>query len=237
MSREKLEALERLQQVEIQIENLSKEADAIPARLSELESLVARARVAADLERGKVADAERARRQVENQLGDDKEKIKKWEQRLPQLKHPREFQALQREVDNLRRATTDAETQIGALKTSEESTKAALRTKESDVNAKEAGLAAEASSLRGKESELRAQVANLQGNRAELRAKVDPALLAQFDGVRKRRPGKALVPVANGTCTACNRRVAPQLLNKLHGGEVGPCGACQRLIYIPASAA
>src|SRR5690242_16262581 len=90
LSREKLKALEELQKVDLKIRDLSAEAERHPARLRQIESEKTQARSALDTARGRLADNERARRQNEQLLQLEREKVRKWEARLNELKTPRE---------------------------------------------------------------------------------------------------------------------------------------------------
>ena len=231
MSRDNLAALERLQTIDLQIEGLRKDADEVPARLSELEAAVATARAAADAERGRLADRERARLKVENTLADDRARAKKWEERLPQLKHPREFAALQREVDGLKRTIEDNEELVGRNREDETNIKATVQAREAELAAREAALSEATVTLRARESELQGQMGELEQLRAAAQEGVEPRLLATYNLVRRRRPGPALVEARKGSCTGCNRRLQAQTFNTLLNGEVAQCPSCGRLVY------
>lgn len=237
MSRDKLAAIERLQKIDLDIEELTKTTERFPARRAELEAEAGKARSGADVERGRLADNERARRGIQNVLDQEQDKVKKWEQRLPQLKHPREFAALQREVENAKKANIQAEEDLKRLEGEGVEVKAALRAKEAELAAKESVFARENKTMQSQESELREKIGKLAATVEELKAACDPVLLRAYHDIRRRRPGKALVPVLGGSCSACNRRQPPQLMNKLHAGSIEPCPSCSRLIYLPPTPA
>src|SRR5476651_877014 len=75
LSREKLKALEELQRIDLQIRDLGAQAEGHPLRLKQIEAERNSARQALDTLRGKLADNERARRQNEQLLGMEKEKV------------------------------------------------------------------------------------------------------------------------------------------------------------------
>lgn len=235
MSRDNLAALERLQAIDLQIEGLRKDADEVPARLSELEGAVAVARSAADVERGRLADRERARSRVETTLAEDRERVKKWEERLPLLKHPREFAALQREVDGLRRTIEDNEELVVRTRDDESTIKASVTELESELAAREKTLASEARSLKKKEAELVGQTKELDESRAAAEANVEPRLLSTYKSVRRRHSGPALVEAVaaggSGSCSGCHRRLQIQMFHRLLAGEVEQCPSCGRLVF------
>lgn len=231
MSREKLKALEKLQLIDLELEELSKKADQFPARLKELDIAVARARVAADLERSRVTENERARRQTDNLLADEREKIKKWESRLPALKHPREFAALEREVESGKKQNLAAEEQLTALKADAVTLRSQAKLKDDELAERESELEEEASSLSASESELRGRINELTERRNELRGRCDAKIIATYESIRKRRPGRVLVPLANGSCSGCNRRLPPQLSYKVTSGVFESCPYCYRILF------
>ena len=115
MSRDKLRALEELQKVDLQIRDLAQQAEIHPARLKQIETERNQARAAVDAQRGRLADNERARRQNEQLLQLEKDKVRKWESRLSELKTPREYAALARELDIAKKTNQTAEEEIRRL--------------------------------------------------------------------------------------------------------------------------
>lgn len=234
MSSDKMAALERLQAIDLQIEALAKEAERGPARLTDLEAHVNVARDAADAERRRLADNERAQRQLEYTLADDKEKVKKWESRLPQLKHPREFAALQREVEAAKKTNAEAEESLTRLQAEETELKLTLATHEKELSTRESAYKREQRNLKSRDAELRDQIDNLREEREKHRGAVDARLLQAYENLRRKRPGKAFVPVTNSSCSGCHRRLAPQQANRLLvTGAIEPCPSCLRLLYTP----
>src|SRR6266478_504894 len=112
LSREKLKALEELQQVDLKIRDLSMEAEKHPARLRQIEAERNQVKTHLDTTRGRLADNERARRQNEQLLQLEKDKVRKWESRLNELKTPREYAALARELDIAKKTNQTADEEI-----------------------------------------------------------------------------------------------------------------------------
>jgi predicted nucleic acid-binding Zn-ribbon protein len=232
LSREKLATLEKLQAIDLEIEELRKKADEFPAKLQALEATVAKGRVAADADRKRLDDNEARRRGLDRTIAEEKEKVKKWEARLPGLKHQREYLALQREIESSKKANAFAEEDLLKVKAEAEALKASLKAKDDLLAEHEMDLQTEADALKASEAELRGRIANLAEARETERAAVDKAVLKIYETIRKSRPGKAVVPVAKDTCSGCNRRLAPQQAVRMAQGKtVETCAACGRLLY------
>jgi predicted nucleic acid-binding Zn-ribbon protein len=232
LSREKLKALEELQKVDLRIRDLGAEAEQHPARLKQIEAERAQARTLLDATRGRLADNERARRQNEQLLQLEKEKVRKWESRLNELKTPREYAALARELDIAKKTNQTADEEIkrlageyGELKKQVESAEQALAEKESVV-------AREGAEIKTILDGVQSRITELEAERKKLVEQCDKGLVSKYERIRKQRGGVAVAPVVAGTCKGCQRNIPPQMANNLlTGSEILSCPNCHRFIY------
>ena len=72
--------------------------------MAELEQELGAARSAIEAERSRLADIERQKRTLEQNITDEKDKVKKWEARLAEQRSTREYSALAREIDIAKKA-------------------------------------------------------------------------------------------------------------------------------------
>ncbi len=161
MSREKLKALEDLQKVDLKIRDLTAEAEKHPARLKQIETERSQAKAALDASRGRLADNERARRQNEQLLQIEKDKVRKWESRLNELKTPREYAALARELDIAKKTNQTAEEEIKRLAGEYDEIRKQVASGETALAEKEGVVSREG-------EEIKAMVDSLQGRMKEL---------------------------------------------------------------------
>ena len=232
MSREKLKALEELQKVDLKIRELEAEAEKHPARLKQIETERGQAKTALDATRGKLADNERARRQNEQLLGLEREKVKKWESRLNELKTPREYAALARELDIAKKTNLTAEEELKRLIGEYDELRKQVGTGETALSDKEAVAAREGEEIEAAVDGVQAQMKELQAERARLIEQCDKSLVSKYERIRKQRGGVAVVPVVGGTCKGCQRNLPPQMANNLlTSSEILSCPNCHRFIY------
>lgn len=232
MSREKLKALEELQKVDLMIRDLSAEGEAHPARLRQIESERDASRSALDATRGRLADNERARRQNEQLLQIEKDKVRKWESRLNELKTPREYAALARELDIAKKTNTTAEEELKRLSGEYDELKKSVAAGESALTEREAVVAREGEQIHAALGGLKAKLDELNAQREALVARCDPGLVSKYERIRKQRGGIAVVPVVNGTCKGCQRNIPPQMANNLlTASDILSCPNCHRFIY------
>jgi len=232
LSREKLKALEALQQVDLKIRELSAEAEKHPARLRQIEAERNQAKNHLDMTRGKLADNERARRQNEQLLGLEKEKVRKWESRLNELKTPREYAALARELDIAKKTNLTADEEIKRLAGEYAEVKRQVEGAEQALGEKEAVVSREGKEITGALEELQQKMRELEAERKSLVEQCDRSLVSKYERIRKQRGGIAVVPVVGGTCKGCQRNVPPQMANQLlTGSDILTCPNCHRFIY------
>jgi predicted nucleic acid-binding Zn-ribbon protein len=232
LSREKLKALEALQEVDLKIRELTAEAEKHPARLRQIEAERNQARGLLDVTRGRLADNERARRQNEQLLQLERDKVRKWESRLNELKTPREYAALARELDIAKKTNVTADEEIKRLAGEYAEVKKQVEGAEQALGEKEAVVSREGDEIKNALDGLQERMAQLEAERKRLVEQCDRSLVSKYERIRKQRGGLAVVPVVGGTCKGCQRNVPPQMANQLlTGSDILTCPNCHRFIY------
>ncbi|MFP2911027.1 zinc ribbon domain-containing protein [Pyxidicoccus sp. 3LFB2] len=229
--REKLKALAELQNVDLEVASLRKAADVHPRQIGELERELGVARSAIEAERARLTDMERQKTQLEQNITDEKDKVKKWEARLSEQRSTREYSALAREIDIAKKANLTMAEELTELTKQLGAAREAIKAKEADFAQKQQGLSGRMTELKGKLGEAESQVQALEGRRSGVASGVDANLLRRYESIRKKKL-PALVGVVAGTCMGCNMNVPPQLYNQLRtslGTDV--CPSCHRIIY------
>ena len=230
--REKLKALEELQQIDLETNEVRAELDAIAPKRAELDEKVRDARKAYDDQKARLDGNERERRSIETLLTMERDKVKKWEGRLGEIRTPREYAALSREIDIAKKSNVTMAEELVELGKQVATQRTAAAAKETDFNTRQKDLGAKMTELRSKLADAESGVKGLEGKREEASKGVDPTLLKRYDHVRKKRMPAMAAVVAPGTCTGCRMNVPPQLYNTLLttlGYDV--CPNCQRIIH------
>ena len=230
--RDKLKALEELQQIDLDAGALGAEAEQIPRRRAELDAGVAEAQRAYDAEKKRLYDNERERLGVEQLLQLERDKVKKWEGRLGEIRTPREYAALNREIDIARKTNETQGEQLKLLGASAAEMEKAVEAAGDALTEREMAGEQELQDLAVREAEYAKKRAELEARRAEASRRVDPKLLARYDAIKKRRAGVAVAAVVGQTCRGCNRNIPPQLFIVLQRAEsIETCPNCHRIIY------
>ncbi len=230
---ERLKALADLQKVDLEIVALRKSAEVYPRQMGELERELALAKSEVEAERAKLLDVERQRRTLEQNIAEEKEKVRKWEARLSEQRSTREYAALAREIDIAKKANATMAEELVELGKIQAQLREVVKAKEQAYAAKVADVGGKLNELRAKVSGFEGQLKELEAKRAEVAKTVHPPLLSRYETVRRRR-SPALVTVVAGTCQGCNMSVPPQLYNTLKTTlETDICPSCHRIICAP----
>jgi hypothetical protein len=230
--REKLKALEELQQIDLEANEVKAELEKLPGRRAQAEGAVVAARKEWEAEKARLESNERERRQLESLLGMERDKVKKWEGRLGEIKTPREFAALSREIDIAKKTNDGQSEQVRELTAQAAEIKKAIETKEEVLSEREAAAQAETEEIDKARGAAEAKMKSLEERRAAAAKVVDPGLLAKYENIKRRRAGIAIAPVVGMTCKGCHRNVPPQLAITLQrANSIETCPNCHRIIY------
>ena len=230
--REKLKALEELQQIDLEANEVQAELEALPGRRAEAEAAVAAARRGWEEAKARLEGNERERRQLETLLGMERDKVKKWEGRLGEIKTPREYAALSREIDIAKKTNDGQSEQLKELTAQAVAIKQAVDAKEEELSEREAGAQAAVEEVEKRKAAADEKMKALETRRAAAVKQVDPGLLAKYENIKRRRAGVAIAPVVGMTCKGCHRNIPPQLAITLQrANSIETCPSCHRIIY------
>jgi uncharacterized protein len=231
-----LKKLVAIQAVDIRIRDLERDRRQIPARMNEIDSSLNKLRSEIGEQKNLLQEAEMARQMGESDLKSEKEKVKKWDVRLNDIKSNRDYQALSREIEAARKANLGLEDEILRRMQEIEDIRKNIAQKEEELSGVEKGLLAERSELERKLSIINASMDKEESIRNEAKRDADPEWFNQYEAVRKRRDGVAVVPVLNEHCWGCHMGIPPQLYNLvLRGEEIKTCPFCTRILYFEAA--
>ncbi len=207
--------------------SLNQQRDALEATRSELREL--EERLASH--ESSISDMDRTRGELIQEVRQMSVQIDRSREKLSRCRTEREANAVQRELEELRKLQRDRELEIQKIDGLTEQAQGEIDA----LKEKQAGLAGELGSSEGDVTNelgrLEAEVASRQAIRAETVTQVDKPLYRKYEMIRKRR-GSAVASTTLGTCSACNMMLPPMMFQQLRRGEtIDQCPSCNRLIY------
>jgi hypothetical protein len=159
-------------------------------------------------------------------------------EKMNRARTERETNAVQRELEELRKLIRDREDEVGKLTTDSDGQRAVLETTEAEAKKIQDELNAREGDINSSLAKVEAQRAAKGTVREEVAKKLPPVLYRRYDAVRSRR-GSGIAQTTDGTCKACNMALPPQLFHRLRREPlIEQCPSCNRIIYFapPAGA-
>jgi len=188
-------------------------------------------------EKENLSRTEKARNDAQAELRSNGTQLEASRDKLNRVRTERESNAAQREIEELKKLQRDREEEIERFAKSIEAIRASLEA----AGAEETAILAE---LGEKEAAISANVAELEsahgskaGGRESLVKALPPVLYRRYEAVRQKR-GSGVAKTTNGTCSACNMALPPQLFHRLRREPlVEQCPSCNRIIFfVPPTA-
>jgi predicted nucleic acid-binding Zn-ribbon protein len=171
-------------------------------------------------------------RQMMTQLDHSREKMNR-------ARTERETNAVQRELEELRKLIRDREDEIGKITTDSDAQRVALETTEADAKKIQDELKAREGDINSSMASVETQRGERHKVREEVVKRLPVVLYRRYETIRSRR-GSGIAQTTDGTCKACNMSLPPQLFHRLRREPLlEQCQSCNRIIYYvpPPSAA
>jgi len=224
-----------LQRIDAELRDASLVLEGIPRLVQDVDKRIqATTKLVADA-KDKMAQNQKKRRDLENDVKDLKGQIGKYKRQLNEVKTNKEYTALLHEIEETQHKVDALEEAIIAEMLAaddvEEEIKAALHRQ----GAEEEILKREKVVLDEKLKETESLFAALSRDREALLPRIPREQLRLYEAIAQKKGGTALSPVTGDFCAMCHMRVRPQMLNEIRDKtKVILCEACGRILYCTA---
>lgn len=225
--------LSRLQRIDTQLDQISQRMAEISRLLENNENVKsAEARVQAA---GKTVDqAGAALKKLEDAVQGVRMKMELSEKALygGKVRNPKELQDLQAEIASLKRHLATLEDQQLEAMLALEDAESQHQSVSDELAKTVAAFTSQSASLVGERSKLKKDEERLQAERGAITAQVPPALIENYDQLRKQKRGVAVALIVEGSCTACGSELPPaewQAARSPH--RITYCSSCGRILY------
>jgi uncharacterized protein len=231
--KDQIDILVSLQQIEIESLSVKAHLCSISQRLDILNSSQNELKQRITDETAKIEELRKLYRSHESDIKQNQVMIKRSQERLNSIKNNREYQALLKEIEELKRTNAATEElMIDFLNQIDDAEKQTVVMQEeillvqNDILQEQqvVGVETETAGKRLKE---------MDQERLKLSAKIDADILKLFQKVQSQQVrGNAVVPVQDAVCHGCYVNIPPQMYNELQRcDKLRMCPNCQRIIY------
>ncbi|HLI71917.1 MAG TPA: C4-type zinc ribbon domain-containing protein [Ktedonobacteraceae bacterium] len=226
-------ALFQLQQLDLEIDRLVVEQQALASSLQSTSSLK-RLRTEQTVAQQQLASGMQAQKDAEWALQEIEQRLKQQEQRLynGSVVSAKELSALQQEIQHLRAQQARQEETALEMMEATESLRATAEAKMRAVS--EAEQAWEESNAAGiaRQKQLEIKLQELRMKRAEQAARLDEQLLKRYESMRKTKQGRVVSKVEQNSCQWCRVILTPSELQHVRiSSELQTCSNCGRILY------
>jgi predicted nucleic acid-binding Zn-ribbon protein len=226
-----LDLLERIQVIDLELKGAREFLDNFPRLLEELEAK----RAAEDM---KVADQKAAfedtRKEIwrkERELEDGEDHMSKSQGRLYAAKSNKEYDAMLVEIDTQKQKNSHLEEEILLLYDQVDEMEQKIRDSEDELRRFHEDNEREKKDLQEERRQTEDRLGALQKERDKIGELVEPDVMATYTRIQQRLGDPALARAVDEVCTACHRRIPPQMYNEvLKGKSIIPCPNCQRIL-------
>jgi predicted nucleic acid-binding Zn-ribbon protein len=221
-----------LQQLDDKLSAISQKKKEIPERIQAIEEAFGEEKKKLEEHQQRLKAASLKQRALEKQLQENAEERKNKQKRLLEVKTNEEYKALLKEIEYAKQADSETEDEILALFEEIDSLEKSLQEKEQSTQENEQMLMEEKRRLEQEIPEIDKEHQFLQHERKTVCAELAPDILNDYEKIRARRAGQAVVRVRKEVCPGCHMQVPPQTINEvLQTGEIRHCQYCRRILY------
>jgi uncharacterized protein len=229
--REELEKLARLQELDLKIDRARKLVSSAPQAYASIENVIAveNANLAAATQTK--LDLEKQKRQLEQDIVMDNDRIKNIEARLGGVTNNKEFHAASKESDKAKKAISDREKMVADLAAKITAHEKVFEEINTRIDALNGQLESKRGEIGSQVGEADKEIESYAGDRTSIVSGITPPVMSRYNRIRTRY-SDALAIVSHGHCTACNVSLPPQMYIQLQKAlELLTCPNCQRLIF------
>lgn len=235
--KERIEVLVKLQQIETETVQIKSELNDVSKRLEDLDSRVKIFEQTIGEQECIINDLKKQYRDYESDIQLNLEKEQKIQAKLRSVKNNKEYQALLKEIEDVRGKNSEIEDKMIEFLDQMDVTEKIISTKKDEyINIFERAEN-EKENIKQNAEARKKRLAELEMENAKVSKLLDPELLKKYLIIKEQNQGGiAVVPVKDAVCHGCNVNIPPQLYNELFRCDsLRFCPNCQRIIYIKDS--
>lgn len=219
---------------DLECSRLHGQTEAIPRELEKHEAELVVQRRHLETQETRLEDLRHERRMLELDVDQTKARRREIELQQSRIKTNTEYQAMQREVEDLRRRASDLEDQALKILQEEEDVQKEIARLQELVEQEDHRISGVRERLNRELAEYRAKLEEARRGREDLVGRLSPALRTRYERIRRSKGDMAVVGVSAGACGGCGYHLPPQRLVEIQRQErIIVCEGCGRILVWP----
>jgi len=229
---QEVKLLIKLQAVDLEVKHIQDKKEEGPKGLRHIEKKAKEQEEDLKAVLGTQEELKQKKKGKETELEDEIAHLKKCQGKLMAIKTNREYQALLKEIEEIKKANRKREDEIVAVMEDIERLEKEIKEKQEELSKIREEITIEKGKLDSLFHKYDKELAKFEGNRKTMVKDIPEELLKRYDFLRSKRNGLAVVGVLNAVCLGCHMNIPPQLYNELlKEKKMIYCPSCQRIIY------
>jgi len=226
-----LELLLKLQNIDYDLGELERSKEYIPDMMENLRREITDSERKLEENTQALSDARVEQKDVDLQLQEKQEKLKKLQERMMAIKTNKEYDALISEIDQIKADIFDLEKRgMELLEAIEKYEKESDGLDDQVANIKNVNDE-QLHSLQEQIDSVGSKIQAKEKERLDLVGQVNKRIMMTYDRIRKGKGGAAVVAVKKRACGACYKALPPQKIQEIKLGErIITCDSCGRML-------
>jgi len=221
-----------LQDIELKIAGLQKEASDVPNKIQNLNNELQRVKTEHDARVAHMKEMAARRRSLEGEVDVLRSKLSRLKDQLMAVKTNKEYTAMLHEIQLAEAQIRGEEDRILELMEETEGKEKNLKGEEQGMLKKSAELQEAIRQTNQSVPLLEAELARLREQRALMESQIGAELIARYRRIAEARKGVALAEAKDELCTACHVRIRPQMYAELmRTDNIHVCDSCSRILF------
>jgi len=228
--------LREIQRIDLQIDALLKEEAQYRASLEGSGEELGGMAASVEALEGEVSELSTQKKEKEEHVRLNKERIAKDQVRLGEIKNDKQFKAVNKEISNAEKSNKLLGMEIDSLSDRLTEMESNLTEQQGRLTEKDAQLTGMKEDLSGKEDLWKGTREGLDAEREAIAKDIKPQVLNRYGRIKSRRGGIGIVNVADETCLGCYIQIPPQIYIHLlkNTSDLTECPHCHRILYFAA---
>ena len=233
VTKEQIVSLVNLQRIEIEISSIKAKISNVDQRFEKLDESLRNFKQVIDEQESVINELNQKYRNYETDVRMNLDRIKKSEAKLSSVKTNKEYQALLKEIDDIKEKNSKLEDVMIEFLDRIEIAENTLNAKMVEYAELQSRLNNEKETIQKETETGKRQLEQLDVELNAVVAGIDEGLLAIYNKTKSLQSnGIAIVAVKNAICQGCNVNIPPQMYNELQRGDsLKKCPICDRIIY------
>jgi predicted nucleic acid-binding Zn-ribbon protein len=231
---DRLAALAKIAEIDAEALRTDTELADIPARLLELDQNVKKLGELLEAEKQELRDADALVATADGEIQTQSQNLAKSKAKGARARTTREADAVERELEVIRRQTKEREEERETLKAAIVKRRASVEKHEKEYSELQTFTAEERQRGETRLAELQKVRDGVIAGRRELAELIPKDTLRRYELIRDKRGGIGAVAVKGGICAGCHTSLPPQQKIAVTRGETfEQCPRCQRFLFSP----